>query len=202
MKALNAKITSLIAATLLTIAMATPVAAATTSGTTNVTVTVPEFIILHYRSSVTLNFATPDSEALNEGSNSVDAAWDGTTSGGTDLAEANLMNAALELDGSKTTVKLSNVWAVRGFSRNGNAKVEVTVPAGKAVMSNEGSEISISNVKVGDNTTSGSSITTKLNGITKNNATFGNIEMDLDFSMTSRSGLHSGAQYTITATTI
>jgi hypothetical protein len=196
------KIRNLIAATLLTITMATPATAASTSGTTNVTVTVPEFIILHFYSSVTLNFATPDSEALNEGSNSVDAAWDGTTSGGTDLAEANLMNAALELDGSKTTVKLSNVWAVRGFSRNGNAKVEVTVPAGKAVMSNEGSEISISNVKVGDNTTSGSSITTKLNGITRNSATFGNIEMDLDFSMTSRSGLHSGAQYTITATTI
>jgi len=196
------KIKSLIAATLLTIAMATPATAATTSGTTNVTVTVPEFIILHFYSSVTLNFATPDSEALNEGSNSVDAAWDGTTSGGTDLAEANLMNAALELDGSKTTVKLSNVWAVRGFSRNGNAKVEVSVPAGKAVMSNEGSEISITNVKVGDNTGTGSSITTKLNGITRNNATFGNIEMDLDFSRTSRSGLHTGAQYTITATTI
>jgi len=196
------KIKSLIAATLLTIAMATPATAATTSGTTNVTVTVPEFIILHFYSSVTLNFATPDSEALNEGSNSVDAAWDGTTSGGTDLAEANLMNAALELDGSKTTVKLSNVWAVRGFSRNGNAKVEVSVPAGKAVMSNEGSEISISNVKVGDNTGTGSSITTKLNGITRNNATFGNIEMDLDFSRTSSSGLHTGAQYTITATTI
>lgn len=202
MKALNTKIVSLLLGIILSIMTTSPAMAASTSGTTNVTVTVPEFIILHFYSSVTLNFATPDSEALNEGSNSVDAAWDGTTSGGTDLAEANLMNAALELDGSKTTVKLSNVWAVRGFSRNGNAKVEVTVPAGKAVMSNEGSEISISNVKVGDNTSSGSSITTKLNGITRNNATFGNIEMDLDFSKTSRSGLHTGGQYTITATTI
>lgn len=202
MKTLNAKIGSLLLVIILSIMTTTPAIAASTSGTTNVTVTVPEFIILHYYSSVTLNFATPDSEALNEGSNTVDASFDGTTSGGADLAEANLMNAALELDGSKTTVTLSNVWAVRGFSTNGNAKVEVSVPAGKETMSLNGSEISISNVKVSDNVTSGSSITTKLNGITKSNATFGNIEMDLDFSKTSRSGLHTGGQYTITATTI
>jgi hypothetical protein len=197
------KIRSLAAAIILTIAMATPaMAVVSTSGTTNVSVTVPEFIILHYYSSVTLNFATPDSEALNEGSNSVDASFDGTTTGGTELAEANLMNAALELDGSKTTVKLSNVWAVRGFSASGSARVEVAIPAGKATMSREGSEISVSNVKVGDNSSTGSSITTRLNGITRSNATFGNIEMDLDFSKTTRSGLHTGAQYTITATTI
>ena len=143
------KIRSLAAALILTIAMATPaMAVVSTSGTTNVSVTVPECIILHYYSSVTLNFATPDSEALNEGSNSVDASFDGTTTGGTELAEANLMNAALELDGSKTTVKLSNVWAVRGFSASGSARVEVAIPAGKSTMSREGSEISVSNVKV------------------------------------------------------
>ena len=196
------KIRSLAAAIILTIASAVPAMAATTSGTTNVSVTVPEFIILHYYSSVTLNFATPDSESLDEGSSSVDASFDGTTTGGTELAEANLMNAALELDGSKTTVKLSNVWAVRGFSASGSARVEVAIPAGKSTMSREGSEISVANVKVGDNSSTGSSITTRLNGITRSNATFGNIEMDLDFSKTTRSGLHTGAQYTITATTI
>ncbi|MCF8383710.1 MAG: hypothetical protein K9G39_09000 [Chlorobium sp.] len=202
MKTLNAKIRSLILGTILSIMATTPAIAASTSGTTNVTVTVSEFIVLHYYSAVSLNFATPDSEALNEGQSSKDVSWNGNSSGGSELAEANLMNAALELEGSKTTVTLSNVWAVRGFSKNGNAKVEVNVPAGKAVMSNEGSEISISNVKVGDNSSTGSSITTKLNGITRNNATFGNIEMELDFSKTSRSGLHTGGQYTITATTI
>ncbi len=196
------KIKNIIIAAALSITIASPAFAASTSGTTNVTVTVPEFIVLHYYSAITLNFATPDSEALNEGTRSMDVSWDGKTSGGEELASANLMNAALELDGNNTTVKLSNVWAVRGFSQSGNAKVEVTVPAGKDVMSLDGSEISISNVKVSDNASTGSSITTKVNGITKSGATFGNIEMDLDFSKTSRSGLHTGGQYTITATTI
>jgi uncharacterized protein YdgA (DUF945 family) len=196
------KIKNIIIAAVLSIMIATPAFAATTSGTTNVTVMVPEFIVLHYYSAIALNFATPNSEALNEGSRSMDVTWDGKTSGGEELASANLMNAALELDGSKTTVKLSNVWAVRGFSQSGNAKVEVSIPAGKETMTLEGSEISISNVKVSDNASTGSSITTKVNGITKSGATFGNIEMDLDFSKTNRSGLHTGGQYTITATTI
>jgi hypothetical protein len=112
------------------------------------------------------------------------------------------MNAALELDGTKTNVKLPNVWAVRGFSSTGTAKVEVTIPTGKNTMSAGTSKIGISNLTVNDGTSSGSSITTKLNGITKSGATFGGIAMDVDFSNTTRSGLHSGAQYTITATTI
>lgn len=196
------KIRNLIIGATLSIIFAGPAIAATTSGTTNVTVMVPEFIVLHYYSAITLNFATPDSETLNEGAKSTDVSWDGKTTGGEELAAANLMNAALELDGSRTTVKLSNVWAVRGFSQSGNARVEVTIPAGKETMSLDGSEISISNVKVSDNLSAGSSITTKVKGITRNGATFGNIEMDLDFSKTNRSGLHTGGQYTITATTI
>jgi hypothetical protein len=187
---------------LLSILISAPALAASTSGTTNVTVTVPEFIMLHYYSAITLNFAAPAAEALNEGSNSIDVSWDGNASNGEELAEANLMNAALEITGSKTTVKLPNVWAVRGFSGSGTAKVEISIPAGKGTMSASGSEIVVSNLKVSDNVSTGSSITTKLDGISKSRATFGSVEMDLDFSNTSRSGLHSGAQYTITATTI
>ena len=171
--------------------------AASTSGTTNVSVRVPEFIVLHYYSDITLNFDTPTSEAIDEGTNSVDADWNGNAEG--DELDANsLMNASI--DGTKTSVKLNNVWAVRGFSTSGNARVEVTVPSN--TLKNGSSAITMSNVKVSDNAQSGSSITTKLNGISQNRVTTGNIEMDLDFSKTTRSGSHTGGQYTITATTI
>ena len=171
--------------------------AASTSGTTNVSVRVPEFIVLHYYSDITLNFDTPTSEAIDEGNNSVDADWNGNAE--RDELDANsLMNASI--DGTKTSVKLNNVWAVRGFSTSGNARVEVTVPSN--TLKNGSSAITMSNVKVSDNAQSGSSITTKLNGISQNRATTGNIEMDLDFSKTTRSGSHTGGQYTITATTI
>ena len=173
--------------------------AASTSGTTNVSVRVPEFIVLHYYSSITLNFDTPTAEAIDEGSNDVDADWSGSTSGN-GLDANSLMDASLELDGTKTSIKLNNVWSVRGFSKSGNARIEVTVPSNK--LQNGSSEITMSNVKVSDDANSGHSITTKLNGISKNRATTGNIEMDLDFSKTTRSGSHTGGQYTIKATTI
>ena len=186
----------IIAITLLS-SLSSQALAAKTSGTTNVSVRVPEFIVLHYYSNITLNFATPTSEAIDEGSNSVDADWNGNANG-SELDANSLMNASI--DGTSTTVKLNNVWAVRGFSTSGNAKVEVTVPSN--TLKNGSSAITMSNVKVSDNAQSGSSITTKLNGISQNRATTGNIEMDLDFSNTTRSGSHTGGQYTITATTI
>lgn len=173
--------------------------AACTSGTTNVSVRVPEFIVLHYYSNITLNFEAPTAEAIDEGSSEIDADWNGNTNR-TGLDANCLMNASLELDGTTTNVRLNNVWSVRGFSKSGNARIEVTVPSNK--LQNGSSEITMSNVKVSDDARSGSSIITRLNGISKNRATTGNIEMELDFSSTTRSGSHTGGQYTITATTI
>ena len=178
------------------------VAGQSTSGTADLSATVPEFIVLHYYSGIALNFATPTSEAVTQGSNSLNVSWAGESSGGTDLAAANLMSAKMELDGTKTTVRLPNVWAVRGFSKSGTALVAVAIPSGKETLSNGESRIVISNVKVSDESSSSGSITTALNGIAKSKATFGSVLMDLDFSGTNRAGRHSGAQYTITASTI
>jgi hypothetical protein len=176
--------------------------AASASGTTNVTVNVPEFIILHYYSAITLSFDTPSAEAVSEGSSSANVDWNGSVSNAGELAAANLMSAKMELEGTTTTVTLPNVWAVRGFSKSGTAKIEVVIPAGKGTLANGDSQISISNVKVSSSADTGMSIMTELNGIAKSKATFGSILMDLDFSKTNRSGLHSGGQYTITASTI
>ncbi|NEX14513.1 MAG: hypothetical protein C1941_07450 [Prosthecochloris sp.] len=193
------QIRNIIIAVALLTGLSSQAMAASTSGTTNVSVRVPEFIALHFYSNISLNFAAPTAEAIDEGSNDVDADFNGNTTGN-GLDANSLMNASLELDGTKTSVKLNNVWAVRGFSKSGNARVEITVPSAK--LQNGTSEITMSNVKVSDDAQSGSTITTKLNGISKGRATTGNIDMDLDFSNTTRSGSHTGAQYTITATTI
>ena len=112
------------------------------------------------------------------------------------------MSAKMELDGTTTKVRIPNVWAVRGFSKEGTANVTVTVPTGKEKLSNGESVITISNVQVSDNSETGASITTDLNGIARSRATIGSILMDLDFSKTNRSGQHSGGQYTITASTM
>ena len=188
---------TIIAAALLFAGLSSQALAASTCGTTDVAVNVPECIVLHYYSSITMNFDTPTSEALDEGSNELKTSWSGSTSG-CELNANTLMNASIEA--GKTSVTLRNVCAVRGFSASGNAKVEVTVPS--ATMQKGSSEITMSNVKVSDGTSCGSSITTKLNGMSKNHATMVDIDMDLDFSKTTCSGSHTGGQYTVTATTI
>ncbi len=169
------QIRNIIIAIILLTGLSSQALAASTSGTTNVSVSVPEFIVLHFYSTITLNFDTPTAEALDEGNNDVDADWNGNTNAN-GLDANSLMNASLELDGTQTNVKLNNVWAVRGFSKSGTARIDVTVASDK--MQNGSSEITMSNVKVGDDTQSGSSITTKLNGISKQRATVGNIDLN------------------------
>lgn len=170
-------------------------------GTAKVTANIPEFIVLHYYSTLTLNFESPTSEALDEGESEFSVSWEGKAEG-EGLSTASLMDAALEFDGTKTTVNLSNVWAVRGFSKSGNAEVSVVIPSGGDVLKNGESKISMSNVQVTDGSNTGSMIRTNLGGIAKSSATIGGIVMDLDFSNTNRSGSHTGGQYTITASTI
>lgn len=182
-------------------AFATPVEGVTTTGTTDLSATIPEFIVLHYYSTVAMDFATPTAESLDEGKLELDADWKGSTTGN-ELNTKNLMKADLELDNTKTTVTLKNVWAVRGFSKNGNAKISIALASGHDKMKKENSEIVVSNVKVSDNTSTSAEITTSLKGIAKAKATVGSVEMDLDFTNTTIAGNHTGAKYTLTASTI
>ncbi|NTW55652.1 MAG: hypothetical protein HGB20_01245 [Chlorobiaceae bacterium] len=172
------------------------------SGTADISATVPDFIILHYYSSLNLTFATPTSEALNEGTSNLNVTWAGESTG-SQLATGTLMNASLELDGATKTVTVPNVWAIRGFSKSGNASVTITVPTDKGVLatSDGTSKIVMSNVRVSNNGNTAATITAALNGITRSRATIGSVLMDMNFDQTKKSGLHSGGQYLITATT-
>ncbi|RDD30183.1 hypothetical protein CR161_05370 [Prosthecochloris sp. ZM] len=171
------------------------------SGTAELTANIPEFIVLHYYGTLSLNFETPTSEALNEGDATMKVAWDGSSSGN-ELGTSSLMNAELELDGTTTTVTLNNVWAVRGFSKSGNAEVSIVIPSGGDELTLDKSIITMSNAKVSDGRKTGASIETNLGGIAKSAATIGSILIDLDFSKTTLAGSHAGGKYTITAETI
>ncbi|MCF8384067.1 MAG: hypothetical protein K9G39_10855 [Chlorobium sp.] len=179
-----------------------PAPAASTRGTADVVVNVPNFIILHYYSALTLNFETPESLSIKEGSNDMDVAWDGKVSGNSELENKSLSTAALELDGTVTTVKIPNVWAVRGFSENGKAGVSIAIPDDGDELARGSSIIGLSNAKVTSEKEAALSITVTLNGIAKSQATLGGIEMDLDFTNTQRSGEHKGGKYVISAVTM
>lgn len=184
-----------------TVAPAMVIAGASTDATASVNATLPEFIILHYYSTLNLNFATPTSEKVDENSNSLDVTWDGSTKGG-ELVKESLGSAVLELDGDATTVHIPNVWSVRGFASKGMANISVTIPEGGDRMVLGTSEIGLSNVLVSSEKGTGASVDVELNGIARSRATTGGIDMNLDFRNARLSGTHTGGKYTITASTI
>ena len=177
-----------------------------TSGNVNVKVTVPEFIILHYYSSLDLTFDTPNpsGQALDEGENAMNVGWDGSTSGNTSIPLTQTGNP--ELDGNSTvTVSIPNVWAVRGFAPNGKANVTITSLTSQLTKDGSKSVIDVSALDVtavSGSSNSNGGIDVPLNGIAKTKASRGGVTMDLDFKNTTQSGEHTGALYTITATAI
>jgi len=197
-----------IAATLLAAGIPASASAATqsASGTSVLTVTVPDVIILDYFTSVNLGLAG-QTESHDHGSYAQanigggDQSFDGTgalTSG--TLADA----TAAALKGSDVTLTMKNMWAVRGFSTSGKATVSVNGPA-TLTKSGTSSSIGVSKLQVmldgADASSASNSISANLKGLQKANATMGDVLMSLNFTNTSVSGDYTGS-ITITAVTM
>jgi hypothetical protein len=201
---MKAKFTSLcLAASLLFISPMTAkaVSSPVTSSTTTVSIVLPDCIILHYYSSLTLNFSAY-ANAVNEGGpNAWNVQWSGAADGGSQLSSSNIQVSQPNL----VSLTIPNAWAIRGLSPSGNAKVTIAVV--NNTLTSGTSKITIQNgsgdTVINDNAGhSGASITTSLNGIGTTQATIGNVIMTLDFSQTNKAGAHTGGQYKITAETI
>ena len=170
------------------------------SGQTSVSIKLPDCIILHYYAGLTINFEQ-FSSPVDEGSADFDVQWSGEAKNGNSLSEENI---GVSLPNT-VSLELPNVWAIRGLSPSGNAKVSISVT--KNLLISGPSRITIEkgsgNIEIKDNAgNTGTMINTTLNGITPSEATMGNVRMTLDFSETTRAGLHTGGQYKITAETI
>ena len=176
-----------------------------TSGSTDIKVNLPDIIILHYISDITLDFGSDIGQSADESGASWTVAWDGATSDGSgDLAVGNLDDTSNELGAISTIdVTLPNVWAIRGLSSDGTATVEIA--GGNATLDNNSSSIALSNFTVssGSGNTS-ASIAAALNGLHKDTATVGDVNLKMDVSAAALSGEYdtSGTEYTITATAI
>jgi flagellin-like hook-associated protein FlgL len=173
--------------------------AATKTGTTNITIVLPDLVILHYFSDLTLSFEQY-SQSVNEGTaGSYNVQWTGTTEGGNAMTTSSIKDVLPGI----VSMTIPNAWAVRGLSPSGNARVEISV--GEELLTSGNSRIRIlsNNIEINDNAGhSGKSITTALDGIAATSATIGNVKMTLDFSETSLAGAHTGGSYMITATTL
>ena len=170
------------------------------SGVTNVTVSMPEYLVLHYYSDVALNFSATSASSSQKGSE-LSATW--TTLGDT---EAKLEASATEVGPSSANVTLKNAWAIAGLSSSGTATVSITGTNFTSTRSGSTSQIGVSDYALASSNgvsgaVSGSTITTQLRGVSGQTQTRGDVNMKLDFSKTTESGAHSGT-FTITAQTI
>ncbi len=169
-------------------------------GTTNISIELPDLIILHYYSGLTLNFEE-FSSSKEMGSADFDVSWNGEAESTSELTDE---NTELDLP-DRVSMQMPNVWAIRGLSPSGNAKVSISL--NNNVLTSGPSRIIIEegegNIEIEDNNGhSGTTINTSLNGIAASEATTGNVRITLNFSETTRAGLHTGGQYKITAETI
>ncbi|MBM3162521.1 MAG: hypothetical protein FJZ79_04235 [Chlorobi bacterium] len=183
------------------LSMPSPASGATKTGSTTVSITLPDCIILHYYSALNLRFEDY-SQAVDEGGGgSWNVQWSGAADGGSQLSASTIQDV---LPGT-VAMTIPNVWAIRGLSPTGTAKVTISVVNNQ--MLSGSSKITIlsgaGQTRIDDNAGhSGTSINTSLNGLTTSSATIGNVRMTLDFSQTNMAGTHSGGQYKITAETI
>lgn len=187
-------------------------AAATASGatgSTDVSVSLDGIVILHYISGITLNFNNLSGVGIDEGADTWDVTWaDGEASGGTGLTTNPLTSStASESDGS-ITVHIPNVWAVRGISSSGNAKVSIALTEDSITNTTDGSTdltptIQITGAEVMFSGTTGTSgedaLFVQLGGILKSQAKIGDVNLTLDMSSANATGSYTGGVYTITA---
>jgi hypothetical protein len=197
-----------IAATLLATAAPVSAMAATqsVSGSSTVTVSVPDVIILDYFTKINLGLAG-QAEKHDHGTYSQADLGTGDQSfeGRGALSSDNLTEAGSALlKGSDVNLTLRNVWAVRGFSSTGNAKVSITGPT-TLTQESGSSSIGVSKLQVmvdGEKAeNAATSVNTTLKGIQKSNAVMGDILMGLNFTNTSVAGDYTGT-VTITAVTM
>ncbi len=171
--------------------LAAPLHSATAAtGLTDVSVNLPNIIILHYLDSVALTFtATADTSVVETnvtGSGPLGAL---TVAGG--LTTGSLSVAGIDsVNLSAVPVTINNAYAIRGLSASGDASVSNVITTADATKG--GSTVTLSNPGV-------SAATITLGGLGGANAVFGNVTFDVDLSAATESGNHTGAQYTITA---
>ncbi|NTU45160.1 MAG: hypothetical protein HGA99_10345 [Chlorobiaceae bacterium] len=177
--------------------MAAPVSQ---SGTTTTTVTMPEYLVLHYYSAVALNFSATSSSASQTGS-PLSATW--TTLGDTSTT---LAASASEVGPTSANITLKNAWAIAGLSSSGTATVSITGTDFSATRVGSTSKIGVTGYGLASTNgvsgaVTGATVTTLLRGVTGQTQTVGDVKMTLNFSNTTESGAHAGS-FTITAQTI
>ena len=207
MNTVNTKLKIMAASLLVSAAALIPVQApvAAVSGTTDIEVQAPNVIILHYYDTLTLTFNDLE-EGVNEGTPVIAAqnmAANVTFAAG--MTGAGLGDSSFEALGGTMTVTVTDAWAVRALASVGD-QIQLTGTLDVADATNGASTITLGALEIIDSdgtvAAAAAGVSFAPPGMSKPGARVGDVRFTLDISGATVSGLHTGAQYTLTATAI
>lgn len=180
-----------------------PVAAQAT-GATDVDITLPDIVILHYFSNVDLAISSTVMGNFLVGSGG-DSSYDEGTStpgGGGFTFDLNIGPSALTGDPSSASLVLENAWAVRSLSLAGGTNTQLVISVTDATLDHVSTTASmaITAAIVDDGATSGSTITFAATGL--HTPRIGDVELTLDMTNAVNAGEYADGVFTLTATNI
>jgi hypothetical protein len=195
-------------ATLLTlglIALATSPAQAQAVGATDVDITIPDIVILHYFSSVDVEIT---SSALgtyltgSAGDSSVDEGTVSPAAAGFDQDLNIVPSAVLTGDPAAAVLVLRNAWAVRAISLAGGANTQLDIANTDDTLDHAttAATITVTDVSVDDGTSSGATISFAAPGLVT--PVVGDVSLTLDLTNADNAGVYEDGIYTLTATNI
>jgi hypothetical protein len=190
----------------MTMGTTTASAQATASGQTTIGVDLPNIVVLHYFSSVTVDIDTTDLTAfLNftglTATNGINEGSATPTADNTFTADLAISPDAPGTSPTAAVLTLQNAWAVRSISSGANTELAVVVDT--ATMSNGGDSIAISAATVDSTNNAGVAAATiefPTPGLV--NPETGEVALTLDLTNATTSGPYTGGQFTLTATTL
>jgi len=199
------RLTLMLALGALALMPAAPPTMAQATGATDVSITLPDIVILHYFSTVNV---TVTSTALgtfltgNPGDSSIDEGAANPAAGGfsPDLA---MSPSALSNNPAAAVLTLQNAWAVRAISLGlplSETQLAITNTGATLNHATSAASMTISGVAVDDGTSNGATITFSTPGLFSPEV--GDVELTLNMTNATDAGLYSGGQYTLTATNI
>jgi len=189
--------------------LASAPALAQATGSTTVSVQIPDIVILHYFSTVDVtidanemgSFLTgvPGDSSFDEGAGAAAA----TLTGGVLQADLAMTPSALTGDPTAAVLLLQNAWAVRAVSLgNPGSQTQVGVTVTTPTMTNGGtSSMSISSAAVSDGVSpAAATITFATPGL--GTPEIGDVELTLDMTLASDAGTYTGGVFTLQAENI
>ena len=174
------------------------------TGNTDVDITLPDIVILHYYSNVDLAIT---SNAMGNflvgtgGDSSYDEGVSTPAAGGLTF-DLNIGPSALTGDPSAAQLVLQNAWAVRSTSLAGgtNTQLVITVPDATLDHVTTTASMDITAAIVNDGSSSGGTITFPATGLYS--PLIGDVELTLDMTNAINAGEYADGVFTLTATNI